>query len=186
MHRTIDRRAFTILELLIVIGIMLVIGSLVVINVMGARDKADLQATLVQLRQFQGAIERFKVDMRRMPTQEEGMKILWSKEGLEEAEAASWGGPYLSDPKLNDIWGTAWIFKVPSDVEGIEYDIVSAGPDRQEGTDDDLSLAKERVKSAGGTDAFSDFKGSGTGVDGGGSTGGGGTSGSGGGGSTSP
>jgi len=176
MHRPIIRRAFTILELLIVIGIMLVIGALVVINVMGARDKADLQSTLVQLRQFQAAIDRFRVDMRRMPTEEEGVKILWSKEGLEETDAANWGGPYLSDPKLNDIWGTAWVFKVPSDVEGIEYDIISAGPDREEGTEDDLSLARERVKSAGGEDAFSDFKSPGTGVgSGGGSSGSGST-----------
>lgn len=176
MNRSIHRRAFTILELLIVIGIMLVIGALVVINVMGARDKADLQSTVVQLRQFQGAVDRFRVDMRRMPTQEEGLKILWSKEGLEEAEAAAWSGPYLSDPKPNDLWGTAWIFKVPSDIEGIEYDIISAGPDRQEGTDDDLSLARERAKNAGGEDAFSDFKSSGTGGEGG-SSGTGGSSG---------
>lgn len=170
MKRPIAPRAFTILELLIVIGIMLVIGALVVINVMGARDKADVQTTVVQLRNFQGAVDRFRVDMRRMPTQEEGLKVLWSKEGLEEADAASWGGPYLSDPKKVDNWGTEWIFKVPADIEGIEYDIISAGPDKEEGTEDDISLARERVKSAGGEDAFSDFKTSGTGVGSGGET----------------
>lgn len=169
MLRPLVRRAFTILELLIVISIMLVIGAIVVINVMGARDKADVQTTVVELRNFRGAIDRFRVDMRRLPTQEEGLKILWSKEGLEETDAANWGGPYLNDPKPVDNWGTAWIFKVPAEIEGIEYDIVSAGPDRQEGTDDDISLARERVKSAGGAeDQFSDFKGSGTGVEGGG------------------
>lgn len=157
------RRAFTLLEMLIVIAIMLVIGTLVVINVMGAKGKADVDTTIVQMRQFQAAIDNFRVDMKRLPTQDEGLKVLWSKEGLEESEAASWR-PYLSEPKPVDHWGTAWIFKVPAEIEGIEFDIISAGPDKQEGSDDDISLARQRVKAAGGEDAFSDFKGSGTGV----------------------
>ncbi|MBX3354174.1 MAG: type II secretion system major pseudopilin GspG [Phycisphaeraceae bacterium] len=166
MHSTAHRRAFTILELLIVIGIMLVLGALVVINVVGARDKADVQSTVVQLRQFQSAIDRFRVDMRRLPTQEEGLKILWSAEGLDETERSNWSGPYLSDPKPRDLWGSEWIFKVPADVGGLDFDIISAGPDRQEGTDDDISLARERIKDAGGEDAFSDFGSSSTGVGG--------------------
>jgi len=182
MKRHTVRRGFTILELLIVIGIMLVIGALVVINVMGARDKADVQTTVVQLKNFQLAIDSFRADLRRLPTQEEGIRILWTKEGLEENDASKWGGPYLTDPKKVDNWGTEWIYKVPSEVEGIEFDIISAGPDRQEGTEDDISLARERVKSAGGEDAFSDFRSSSTGV--GGASSGAGGSGSGGGGSS--
>lgn len=184
MNRTHRRRAFTILELLIVIGILLAIGALVVINVMGSQEKADKKLTVVQLQSFQRALDAFRVDMKRYPTQEEGLKVLWTSEGLEDADKSRWGGPYLSDPKKVDTWGSEWIYKMPAEIEGIEYDIISVGPDRQEGNEDDISLAKERARNAGGDDAFSDFKSPGTGV-GDGSGGGGSTSG-GGGGSSGP
>lgn len=167
MNRSPRRRAFTILELLIVIGILLAIGALVVINVMGTQEKADKKLTIVQLQAFRNAIDQFRADMKRIPTQEEGLKVLWSREGLDENDAQRWGGPYLSDPKRVDAWGTEWIYKVPAEIEGIEYDIISAGPDRQEGSEDDISLARERARSAGGDDAFSDFRSPGTGVGGG-------------------
>jgi len=167
MNRNSPRRAFTILELLIVIGILLAIGALVVINVMGSQEKADKKLTLVQLQAFKNAIDQFRADMKRIPTQEEGLKVLWSREGLDETDAERWGGPYLTDPKKIDAWGSEWLYKVPSEIEGIDFDIVSIGPDRQEGNEDDISLAKERARSAGGEDAFSDFKSPGTGVGGG-------------------
>lgn len=185
MHRSHHRRAFTILELLIVIGILLAIGALVVVNVMGSQEKADKKLTLVQLQAFQRALDAFKVDMKRYPSSEEGLKVLWSSEGLEDSDKSRWGGPYLTDPKKVDTWGSAWIYKNPSEVEGIEFDIVSIGPDRQEGNEDDISLAQERSRSAGGDDAFSDFKSPDTGV-GGGSGGSGASSSGGGSGSSGP
>lgn len=170
MTRTDHRRAFTILELLIVIGILLAIGALVVINVMGSQEKADKKLTVVQLQAFQRALDAFKVDLKRYPTSEEGLQVLWNADSLEEADRSRWGGPYLSDPKRVDTWGSEWIYKNPSEIEGVEYDIVSIGPDKQEGSEDDISLAQERSRNAGGDDAFSDFKSPDTGIGGGGTT----------------
>ena len=54
------RRGFTILELLIVIGILLAIGGLVLVNVLGASEKADAGNTRIQLQAFEQALEQFK------------------------------------------------------------------------------------------------------------------------------
>jgi general secretion pathway protein G len=156
------RRGFTILELLIVIGILLAIGSLVAVNVLGASEKADLKLARAQLQAFESALEQFRVEMKRWPTEEEGLAVLWSKEALaNDDDKARYGGPYLKEAKPKDAWGNVWVFRVPSTIlEGQPFDIVSNGPDGQEGTEDDISNHDGRKDSA---DEFGEFSGSGGG-----------------------
>ena len=167
------RRGFTILELLIVIGILLAIGSLVAVNVLGASEKADLKLARAQLQAFESPIEQFRVEMKRWPTEEEGLTVLWSKEALaNDEDKAKYGEPYLKEPKPKDTWGSEWIYRAPSTiVDGANYDIVSLGPDKQEGTEDDITNHDGRRDQADGE--FSDFAGSsGSGGSGGSASGG--------------
>ncbi|RLS96821.1 MAG: type II secretion system protein GspG [Planctomycetota bacterium] len=153
-------RGFTILELLIVIGILLAIGSLVLVNLLGASEKADVGLTRVQLKIFESELEKFRVDMKRWPAEEEGLAVLWSKDAIStDEDKEKYGGPYLREPAPKDTWGNEWIFHAPSTiVEGANFDIISIGPDKQEGTEDDLSNHDSRKESADGE--FSDFSGS--------------------------
>lgn len=162
-RRPVSRRGFTIIELLIVIGIILAIGGLVLVNVTGASDKADLKLVRVQIQTFNQALEQFKVDMKRFPTEEEGLAVLWNKELVEdEEELSKWSGPYLKKPSVSDTWGNEWIYRNPSEIEGVAYDIVSLGPDKEEGTDDDITSNDGMVGADGETlDEFSDFSSSG-------------------------
>ena len=140
------RRGFSILELLIVIGILLAIGGLVLVNVMGARDRADIGNTKIQLNTFENALEQFRADLRRYPTEEEGLSVLWSNANLEsDDDRTLWGGPYLRRPAPTDLWGSEWIYRQPSEIEGLPYDLISLGPDREEGTDDDISIHDGRL-----------------------------------------
>ena len=162
MRRTAHpaRRGFTILELLIVIGILIAISGLVLVNVLGASEKADKKLALAQIKAFEGALETFKAEVKRWPTEEEGLAVLWSRDALqEEADREKWGGPYLKEPKPNDAWGNAWIYRQPSQiVEGFAFDIVSLGPDGQEGTEDDISNHDGKKGADGEIDeSFSDF-----------------------------
>ena len=163
MHTQSRRRGFTILELLIVIGILLAIGSLVAVNVLGASEKADLKLARAQLQAFEGALEQVRVEMKRWPTEEEGLAVLWSKEALaSDEDQARYGGPYLKEPKPKDAWGNVWVFRVPSTIlEGANFDIVTNGPDGQEGTEDDVSNQDSRKEAAG--DEFGEFSGGGGG-----------------------
>ncbi len=153
------RRGFTILELLIVIGILLAIGGLVLYNVLGASEKADVKLAQAQIQGFDRALEAFKLDMKRWPTEDEGLAALWSKARIEDEEdATKWGGPYLKEPKAKDAWGSDWIFRAPSQLrQGAAYDIISAGPDKQEGTEDDISNQTGRTSEDGASDEFDDF-----------------------------
>lgn len=162
--RPVLRRAFTILELLIVIGIILAIGGLVLVNVLGASEKADKSLVQAQIQAFNRALEQYKVEMKRYPSEEEGLVVLWNGEELEdEDDSSKWGGPYLKEGTPNDVWGSEWIYRNPSEVEGVAYDIVSIGPDKEEGTDDDISSNDGRVGADGEPlDDFSDFSPSGS------------------------
>jgi general secretion pathway protein G len=162
-RRPVARRGFTIIELLIVIGIILAIGGLVLVNVTGASDKADLKLARVQIQAFNQALEQFKVDMKRFPSEEEGLAVLWNKELVEdEEEMGKWQGPYLKAPSVKDTWGNEWLYRNPSEIEGVAYDIVSFGPDKEEGTDDDITSNDGMVGEDGETfDEFSDFSSSG-------------------------
>ena len=138
-------------------------GSLVAVNVLGASEKADLKLARAQLQAFEGALEQFRVEMKRWPTEEEGLAVLWSKEALaSDEDQARYGGPYLKEPKPKDAWGNVWVFRVPSTIlEGANFDIVSNGPDGQEGTEDDVSNQDSRKEAAG--DEFGEFSGGGGG-----------------------
>ncbi|MBM4107002.1 MAG: type II secretion system protein GspG [Phycisphaerae bacterium] len=147
------RRAFTILELLIVIGILLAIGGLVLVNILGASEKADVGNARLQLQAFEQAMEQFRAEMKRWPSEDEGIAVLWTSSSLESDEDRErWGGPYLKKPAPKDLWGHEWVYRQPSEVEGLEYDLLSVGPDGEEGTEDDISVHEGRVGEDGSVD----------------------------------
>lgn len=133
-------RGLTLIEVLIVIAILLAIGGLVVVNLLPKREQADIDLTRAQIDSFDNAIKMFKLDMKRFPTEDEGLRALWSEDSIEdEEELANWRGPYLEDPVLNDTWGTAWTYRYPGELRDESfYDIISFGPDKEEDTDDDI------------------------------------------------
>ena len=56
------------------------------------------------------------------------------------------------------MWGNEWIYNSPSEIEGVAYDLISVGPDKEEGTEDDLTSNDGRVDADGEMlDDFSDF-----------------------------
>lgn len=134
------RRGFSLLELLIAIAILLAIGALVVVNLAPRRDQAQVDLTRGQLDQFAQAIKLFKLDLGRFPTEDEGLSVLWSAEGLEdEEEETKWKGPYLETPKPADDWGNEWVYMYPSEEAPGLYKILSLGPDGEEDTEDDIT-----------------------------------------------
>ncbi len=69
------------------------------------------------------------------------MEVLWNSEALEnEADQGRWRGPYLEQRIVEDAWGSEIQYAYPSEEMGEDYyDLISFGPDREEGTDDDIT-----------------------------------------------
>jgi general secretion pathway protein G len=150
------RTGFSLIEVLIVIAILLAIGGLVMMNLIPAKDKADADVQRVQMETIGRAIQQFKLDMRRYPTEEEGLSALSRKDVVDEEGQSNWAGPYLESPVLKDIWNRPLVYHFPGQLRGEEfYDIISLGPDGQEGTADDITN-HDRFKNADGEFETSD------------------------------
>jgi general secretion pathway protein G len=127
MRRNSTKKAFTIIELMVVITIIGILASLVAPKFMGKLEGAKVKTTKAQLEMFSTALDSFNLDTGRYPTDSEGLKVLWTK----TKDIRGYDGPYLPKPVEADAWGNPYIYKVTSDDHG--FDITSYGKDGQEG-----------------------------------------------------
>jgi len=134
-------RGFTLLEMLLVVFIIGVLAALVVGRFVGVQESTKETQATAQIDYFQGALERYKLNMDKYPTTEEGLIALVQKpeEDVEEGQE-KWRGPYLNKTVLpKDPWGKDYIYKQPGDHNELTFDISSPVPDGEEGTEDDIT-----------------------------------------------
>lgn len=128
IKRNRRRGGFTLLEILVVVGIIALLAAFVVPNFIGVQKKQQIelaQAAVGSSGPIASAIDVFQLDMGRYP---ESLEELTKKPDDEE-EAKKWNGPYLKDPtKLKDPWGREYQYKCPGDVQTESYDLWSTGP----------------------------------------------------------
>src|SRR3954454_8602574 len=85
------RSAFTLIELLLVMVILVVLAAVVVPKFTGRSEQARLTAAKTDISAIDGALAAFEVDNGRYPSSEEGLgALITAPNGL-----AQWKGPYL-------------------------------------------------------------------------------------------
>jgi general secretion pathway protein G len=134
-------RGFTLIEMLVVLGILGMLLALAVPRILGTQKKADISTTQSQIKLLSGCLQGYFLDMKEYPSTEQGLKALVEKPSeLSEAKAKRWDGPYIESGELpKDPWGNDFRYEYPSK-HGVANspDIWSAGPDGEEGSDDDI------------------------------------------------
>lgn len=120
-----------------VIVILGVLAALVVPNLIGTGERARIDTTRTQVESgLGGTIDLFHAHCARYPTD---LKELYNKPE-DEAVAKNWAGPYIKDPeKLKDAWGHEFIYQAPGEYNRDGFDLSSAGPDGQQGSEDDIT-----------------------------------------------
>jgi len=131
----IARRAFTLIELLLVLVILAVLASVVVPLYINRVDEAREKATLADIQQLKGVLATFQLDNGRYPTTEEGLGALVEAPG---DLAGTWQGPYI-EQVTPDKWGNYYRYDFPGRDDPTTYSLFSCGKDQQEGTGDDLT-----------------------------------------------
>lgn len=129
------KRGFTLIELLVVIIILGLLAALVVPKITGRVDEAKVETTKVQLKAIKDALEQYKLDNGMYPTTQQGLKALVEKPTTPPAPPR-WR-QYL-DKLPKDGWDNDFIYISPAPNK--PYELKSAGPDRIEGTQDDISV----------------------------------------------
>ena len=139
--RRAARRGFTLIEVMIVIAIVLALTGLIGVAVLGRRDSAKKDTAKIELNTIKNALDLFRHDFDRYPKDEEGLAVLWDKSKLDpEVDTTKWQGS-LKDPMPTDRWGQPWGYRQQTEHsdDATRYDLWSFGPDKQEGTDDDIN-----------------------------------------------
>lgn len=118
------QRGFTLIELMVVMVILGGLVGIVGLNVLGAGRRADLETAGIQMATLGGAVKMWTVTHRRLPER---------LDQLVEVDPAI-GEPLIEALPL-DPWDTPYEYERSG---GTRFRILSAGPDRMHGTEDDL------------------------------------------------
>ena len=131
----VARHGFTLIELLLVVTILGILAAIVVPRMVGRGKDAQIAAAITQISAFKTALSAFEVDQNYFPKGQNGLIDLIQQ----PRDAQNWHGPYLeTDTVPKDPWGNDYAYTCPGKHNPSSYDIVSAGPDGQLGTDDDI------------------------------------------------
>lgn len=124
------KKAFTLLELLIVIVIIGLLVSLVSINVLPTLNQAYLEKAKADIARLEQALVMFKINEGNFPTQSQGLNSLKSNPGdLKKPFLYPMGGYINKLPK--DPWGNDYQYVFPA--SNGSYEIISLGADGQPG-----------------------------------------------------
>jgi general secretion pathway protein G len=125
---------FTLIELMLVMVILVVLAAVVVPKFTNRSEQAREAAAKTDIRNIETALSTFEIDNGRFPSADEGLAALFE----EPQNARSWKGPYLMRGMPKDPWGTPYVYRYPATISKSGYDLLSCGPDRREGGDDDI------------------------------------------------
>ena len=120
---------YTLIELLVVLVILGLLVGVVGPQIFPYLGRGKSETAALQIKSLEAAIDLFRLDVLRLPTQQEGLEVLVKKpEGV-----SRWTGPYLKGGRIPlDPWDRAYVYRIPS-LSGGDYDLFSLGADGREG-----------------------------------------------------
>jgi general secretion pathway protein G len=130
------RRGFTLMEVLLVLVILVILGSLAVGVFTNVQRKALLDSARSQVGLFKTPLELYFQAMNDYPATTDGLQALVSPPGNQVA-ASKWAGPYLEALPV-DPWNNPYQYSYPGKHNPDKYDVWSLGPDGSDNTADDI------------------------------------------------
>lgn len=123
-RRPRHRHAFTLVELLIVLLILGLLGSIAVPRYMKHVRTAKMRTAKTQIALLRDAVHDYYMDLDEYPKRLDDL--------VDNPGGETWDGPYLNPPKLPlDPWGEPYRYDFPG--KHGEFDIYSYGADKAPG-----------------------------------------------------
>ena len=125
----VKKSAFTLIEIMVVLGIIAVLLSFVAPRVYNAMFRSDVKLTKMKMSSIKDAMLQYRQDMGHFPNKKEGglQALITRPEGL---GSEKWTGPYLnSEEEIVDKWGMEIEYNIPplKYKQFKTYEIISAG-----------------------------------------------------------
>lgn len=110
------RKAFTLIEIMLVIVIIGIIVGIAVPKITGKVGKANDVAAAASIKNLEGAIQSYEMDHLRLPDSLNDLTL--QKEN---------NGPYVKPSDLKDPWGQPFVYSKPGG-HGIGFDLSCKNP----------------------------------------------------------
>ncbi len=123
------RRAFSLVELMVVIAIIGMLAGIVAYNVVGVGPEAKRQRANADLSNLRNAIMFYKNDTGYFPVELADLRL---DPGVEGWGRTGGGAAYIFDLPL-DPWGRQYDYFYPDPYGPAQFNLVSYGRDAQEG-----------------------------------------------------
>ena len=143
------RQGFTLIEVLLVAGILAVLAAFAIPALFGQAEQAKIkiaEAAVGPNGPLGKAFDAYKWDMGRYPETDEGIDALL--QSTNEADDERYKGPYLKNDEIKDPWGNDFGYRSPGEIHEDGFDLWSFGPDLNddEGKEDsdDIKNWKEK------------------------------------------
>jgi len=124
------KKAFSLMELMVVIIILGLLASFVLPSLTGKSEDAKKKLVCVQMKSIAQALKIYKIDNSSYPSTEDGLELLATKKYFEDSKQPI------------DSWGGKYIYILSND----KFDILSFGADKKEGGGDDIFYSKCGIK----------------------------------------
>lgn len=127
---------FTLLEMVIVLGIIAMIMGGAIFAMKGIGDGAKLQQVRNDCASLGNALSMYKLNAGTYPSTQQGLRALVDKP-TSNPVPRMWTNILTKVPL--DPWGQEYLYRFPGKKNATEFEIISKGKDGQEGTADDIS-----------------------------------------------
>lgn len=133
-----DRAGLTLMEVMLVLVILGILGSMAAIFISGAQKDATRRAAKAEIDTLSAALDRYHLTMMSYPTAQDGLRALIEQPSNDQNNRWAQSGPFIKpNNDLKDPWGNDYEYE--ANASNGSPVISSVGPDGSSGTEDDVS-----------------------------------------------